>query len=94
MNIDRISINNRGIDRLPSTQGADQVRGGEKASSSAAQDSIALSSRAREMDRLANMVEQSGAERLNEVRQAVESGNYRVTGDGIAGKLIEFYQRK
>ena len=91
MSIDRVNISNAGIDRSQYVQGKDPVQAihKEQASSSARQDSIELSSTAREMDRITDLVDQGRQERLNQVREMLESGTYHVTGEDIARKLIE-----
>jgi flagellar biosynthesis anti-sigma factor FlgM len=48
-----------------------------------------LSSKAKELDQLASTIEQSRAERLNKVREALESGTYKVSANDIAQKLID-----
>ena len=90
MSIDRINISNQGIDRSQATQGTELTRTtgkGQPASSSS--DSIALSSKAKELDQLANSVDQSRAERFNQVRAALESGTYQVSAKAVAQKLID-----
>lgn len=91
MSIDRVNISNRGIERSQGTQGNELVRTPEKDRQipAAGSDSVALSSKAKEMDRLASSVEDSRAERLDQVRQALESGTYRVSARDIARKLID-----
>lgn len=90
MSIDRVNISNRGIERSQGTQGNELVRTPEKDRQiPAGSDSVALSSKAKEMDRLASSVEDSRAERLDQVRQALESGTYRVSARDIARKLID-----
>ncbi len=89
MSIDRINISNRGIDRAESTQGLDTVRNSGRERTGAKDDSISLSSQAKELDRVAGKVEQFRSERFERVRQALESGTYQVSGEDIARKLIE-----
>jgi anti-sigma28 factor (negative regulator of flagellin synthesis) len=89
MSIDRINISNQGIDRAEVTQGLDQARNAGRDRAGAKDDSINLSSRAVEFDRVAGKVEQSRSEQLERVRQALESGTYHVSGKDIARKLIE-----
>lgn len=91
MTIDRVNISNRGIEQSQQTQATDQVRNAEKERKvqSGASDSVSLSSKAKDIERLANAVEQSRAERFDKVRQALESGTYRVSSKDIARKLID-----
>ena len=89
MSIDRINISNQGIDRAESTQGLDQARNAGRDKAGAKDDSINLSSRAMELDRVAGNVAQFRSEHLEHVRQALESGTYHVSGEDIARKLIE-----
>ena len=90
MRIDRVNISNRGIDRSQATQGTEVVRNTEKNRQvQAGADSVALSSKAKEMDRLASTVEDSRTARLNKVREALEAGTYKVSAKEIARKLID-----
>lgn len=90
MSIDRVNISSQGIDRSQATQGNEPVRNAEKERRvSSGSDSVALSPQAKEMDRLASSVEDSRSEHLNEVRQALESGTYRVSAKDLAEKLID-----
>ncbi len=90
MSIDRVHISNSGIDRSQATKATESAKNTEKSrQASSGSDSVALSSKAKEMDRLASSVEQSRSDRLNKVRAAMESGTYRVSARAIAKKLIE-----
>lgn len=90
MSIDRVNISNRGIDRSQQSQAADQVRNAEKDRQvQPGDDSVSLSSKAKDIERLANSVERSRADRLYKVRQALESGTYRVSAKDLAQKLID-----
>ena len=93
MSIDRISISSLNIDRTQSTQGPQGVeptRGAKQDRTNTVQDdSVSLSSTAKEIDRLATDVEQSRTDRLNEVRKALEAGTYDVSGEDIARALID-----
>ena len=90
MSIDRVNISNAGIDRAQGTQPNDSTRNsGKDRNVPAGSDSVALSSKAKELDRLANAIDQSRAERFNEVREALESGTYRVSAKDLAQKLID-----
>lgn len=96
MSIDRISISNSAIDRANKTQGADDVKAKGEAQRSqqpASTDSVVLSSAAKDAERLTGKIEDSTADRLEEVRAALASGTYRVSGQDIAKKLIEFNKR-
>jgi len=90
MSIDRVNISNAGIDRAQGTQPNDPTRNsGKDRNVPAGSDSVALSSKAKKLDRLANAIDHSSAERLNEVREALESGTYRVSAEDLAQKLID-----
>ena len=90
MSIDRVNISSQGIDRAQATQNTELVRNAQKHRQvSSGSDSLALSSQAKEMDRLASSVEDARAEHLNQVRQALESGTYRVSARDLAEKLID-----
>ena len=90
MSIDRINISNQGIDRSQGTQANELVRNsGKDRQAPAGSDSLALSSKAKELDQLANTVEESRTERFNKVRDALEAGTYRVSAKDIAQKLID-----
>jgi len=90
MSIDRVNISNAGIDRAQGTQPNDPTRNsGKDRNVPAGSDSVALSSKAKKLDRLANAIDHSRAERLNEVREALESGTYRVSAEDLAQKLID-----
>jgi len=90
MSIDRVNISNQGIDRAQSTQPNELVRNaGKDRQVSTSSDSLALSSKAKDLDRLANTVEESRTERFNKVRDALESGTYQVSATDLAQKLID-----
>ena len=90
MSIDRVSIGNQGIDRSPQTQGTDQVRNTSKDRQvPSSSDAVNLSSKAKEIERLTTSLEESRAERFNQVREALESGTYKVSAEDIARKLID-----
>ena len=90
MNIDRISISNGAIDRTQQSQGTDEARNAEQSRLNATDDAISLSSAAKDVERISDRVEQSRTDRLNQVREAISNGTYRVSGQDIALKLIEF----
>ena len=92
MSIDRISISSLNIDRTQSasgTQGVDPAQHAKQARISAQEDNVSLSSKAKEIERFLADVEQSRADRLNEVRKALEAGTYNVSGKDIARALID-----
>ena len=90
MSIDRVNISNQGIDRSQATQQTESARNaGKDRKVKGGADSVALSSKAAEMNRLANTVEDSRNERLNKVRAQLESGAYRVSAKDLATKLID-----
>ena len=89
MSIDRVNISNQGIERSQATQQTESVRNaGKDRKVKGGADSVALSSKAAEMNRLANTVENSRSERLDKVRAELESGAYRVSAKDLAQKLI------
>ncbi len=90
MSIDRVNISNQGIDRSQATQQTELTQNAGKGRKvETGSDSVALSSKATEMNRLANTIEQSRADRLNEVRAQLEAGTYQVSAEDLAKKLIE-----
>jgi len=91
MSIDRVNISNQGIDRAQGTQPNGLVRnsGKDRQVSTTSCDSIALSSTAKDLDRLANTIDQSRTERFNKVREALEAGTYNVSARDLAQKLID-----
>ncbi len=94
MSIDRVSISNQGVERSQSSIAPELVQNTEKdRQTSGGSDSLALSSKAQELNQLANTIEQSRAERFNAVRDALSAGTYQVSGEDIARKLIEANQK-
>jgi flagellar biosynthesis anti-sigma factor FlgM len=94
MSIDRVSISNTAIDRALQSSGIAEARTAEQPrQTSVADDEINLSGAARDAERLANLVEQSRADRLEAVRQAISNGTYNVSGEDIAKKLIDLNTR-
>jgi len=91
MSIDRVNISNQGIDRSQAAQQTELTRTASKdrKAPAAGSDSIALSSKAAEMNRLANAVDQSRTERFNKVQAELEAGTYKVSAKNIAQKLID-----
>ena len=91
MNIDRVNISNNGIARSQGTQVAEPARTttGKDRQIDAGLDSFAMSSRANELNLLSNVIGQSRADRLNQVRALLDSGSYRVSAGDLASKLID-----
>ena len=90
MTIDRVNISNQGIDRAQTTQGNELARNaGKDRQVAAGSDSLALSSKAKELGQLANSLDQSRTQHFNKVRQALESGTYQVSAKDLAQKLID-----
>ena len=89
-NIDKVNIGNAALDPSYAIQGKDQVRVGQNGqNSSAKDDSVALSSTARELDRYRGLVGQSRENRIEQVRQMIQAGTYKVSSQDVARKLIE-----
>jgi len=91
MSIDRVNISNQGIERSQAqpnelTRAAGRDRQNPAAAGS---DSVAFSTKANELNRLAGTIEQFRTERFNQVRSAIESGTYHVSAEALAQKLIE-----
>ena len=94
MSIDRVSISNTAIDRALQSNGIGEARTSEQPKqTSVANDEVNLSGAARDAERLANLAEQSRADRLEAVRMAISNGTYNVSGEDIAQKLIELNTR-
>jgi len=90
MNIDKVNISNQGIDRSQAAQPADATRSaGNNRQVPAGSDSVALSNKAQELRRLSNNIEESRAQRLEEVRAELEAGTYQVSAEDLAKALIE-----
>ena len=90
MSIDRVNISNQGIDRAQTTQPNELVRNaGKDRQAPSGSDSVALSSRAKELDQLASSLDQSRTERFNKVKAALDSGTYQVSAKDLAQKLID-----
>jgi len=91
MSIDRVNISNQGIDRSQATQQSESVRssGKDRQVPAAGSDSVALSSKAAELNKLANTVEQSRTDRLSQVRAQLDAGTYKVSAKDLATKLID-----
>jgi flagellar biosynthesis anti-sigma factor FlgM len=94
MSIDRVTISNGAIDRNLQTYGIGDARTAEQPQqSSKANDQVNLSVAAKDAERLSNLAEQSRADRLEAVRQAIAKGTYSVSGEDIAKKMIELNTR-
>ena len=90
MSIDGINIGSQGIDRTNSPQPNELTRSaGTDRHLPPGSDSVALSSKANELTRLVNTIEQSRTKHFNRVRAALESGAYEVSANDIAEKLID-----
>jgi flagellar biosynthesis anti-sigma factor FlgM len=90
MSIDRVNISNQGIDRSQTAQPTESTQNaGIDRKVPAGSDSVALSSKANELNRLANTIEQSRADRLDQVRAELEAGSYQVSTSDLAQKLID-----
>jgi flagellar biosynthesis anti-sigma factor FlgM len=90
MSIDRVNISNQGIDRSQATQQTELTRAaGQGRKPSTGSDSAEFSSKAAEMNRLANAVDQSRTHRLSQVRGELEAGTYQVSATDLAQKLID-----
>jgi flagellar biosynthesis anti-sigma factor FlgM len=90
MSIDRVNISNQGIDRAQATQGNELARNaGKDRQVAPGSDSVALSSKAKELGQLASSVDQSRTDRFNKVKEALDSGTYHVSAKDLAQKLID-----
>jgi anti-sigma28 factor (negative regulator of flagellin synthesis) len=90
MSIDRVNISNSGIERSQGAQPNELTRStGKDRHVSSGSDSVALSSKANDLKRLATLVEESRIGRFNEVRSELESGTYRIPSADLAAKLID-----
>jgi flagellar biosynthesis anti-sigma factor FlgM len=89
MSIDRVNISNQGIDRSPTAQ-PESTRSAEKDRQvPAGSDSVAVSLKANELNRLASTIEQSRAHHLDQIRAELEAGTYQVSAIDLAQKLID-----
>ena len=94
MSIDRVNISKHGLDRSQAAQPNELTRSaGKDRQVPAGSDSVALSSKASELNRLANTIEKSRAERFNQVRAQLEAGTYQVPPEDLAQKLIDSNQK-
>ena len=83
MAIDRVNVTKRSTDRSRPNQDNGLARSSEKEPRTAAP------SRMKELDRFSTQIQQSRMERLNQVRQKLQSGTYRVPAKTVARKLID-----
>ena len=91
MSIDRVNISSQGIDRSQAAQQAELMRNASKTQkgSTGSSDSAEFSSKAAELNRLSNSIDQSRTDRLNQVRAQLEAGTYQVSAKDVAQKLID-----
>lgn len=91
MSIDRVNISSQGVDRSQTTQQAELTRSASKTqqSSTGGSDSAAFSSKAAELNRLSNAIDDSRTDRLNKVRAQLDAGTYSVSAKDVAQKLID-----
>ena len=90
MSIDRVNISNQGIDRSQTAQPESTTHSaGNDRQVPAGSDSVALSAKANELSRLANTIEQSRAQRFEQVRSQLQAGTYQVSAEDLAQKLID-----
>ena len=89
-NIDNVNIGNSSLDPSYAVQGKDQVHVGQNGlAPSATNDSVMVSSTARELELYSGLIGQSRENRINQVRDMIQAGTYNVSGQSIAEKLIE-----
>jgi anti-sigma28 factor (negative regulator of flagellin synthesis) len=89
MNIDRIQINHADLGNAEGVQNKEGAGSAVLEHLSSTRDTVALSVRARDIDRLTILLQQSHEERISEIRQRLESGTYNVSGIDIARSMIE-----
>lgn len=100
MAIDRINIGNKGIDeqlKLDRVQSSATAKSSSQAERpAAANDSLELSARAKEIDRVSRLVEDSEnhSAHIERVREAIQVGTYRVSSEAIAQKLIDLNKKE
>ena len=59
-------------------------------------DLVALSSKAKEIGRLSQLAGDSSGDRtarISQIREAIQNGTYRVSGEDIANKIIEAHKK-
>ena len=94
MSIDRVNISNQGVDRSQAAQPAEVTpSSGKERQVPAGSDSVAISSKANELNRLATAIEHSRSERFEQIRAELEAGTYRVSGEDLARKLIDYNKK-
>ena len=101
MSIDRINVANHGVGDKISLDRGSEVRpaagtadGKDKTPGvPAGEDSVALSTTAKEIDRLVQVAEATRSERIDHIRARIEDGTYAVAGEAVAQKLIDANKR-
>ncbi len=101
MSIDRIHVSNQGIENHRSVDRGQEARekektgNAERSSIASKGDSVKLSSEAREIGRLSKLASDATdrSDRINQVREAIQNGTYRVSGEDIANKMIEAHKK-
>jgi len=90
MSIDRVNISKQSIERSQAPQQTELTRAaGKDRKASGGSDSVELSSKAAEINRLGKAVDQSRTERFNKVQGELEAGTYRVSANDLAKKMID-----
>ena len=96
MSVDRVNISNKAVDSALRANGTEEKKRSASTSSQRAaygDDALVLSDKAINVSRLTQMIENSRAERLAQVRQALDAGTYKVSSKDIAMKLIDLNSR-
>lgn len=101
MSIDRINVANHAIGDQLSLDRGSEVRpsagtadGKDKnQGASTGEDSVALSTTVKEIDRLVQVAEAGRTARIDQVRAQIENGTYAVSGEAVAQKLIDANSR-
>jgi flagellar biosynthesis anti-sigma factor FlgM len=95
MRVKRVNVSNQGSDRAQLKQPNELVRiAGKARQVSMSSDSLALCSKAKELDQLASTIDQSRMERLHAVREALKSGTYEIPAADVAERLIDTNSNK
>ena len=101
MSIDNINISNhgidnqRGLDKAQETQAKEGPVRQEGTPTPARDDSVALSSTAREIGRLSQLAGETPDRdaRITQIREAIQNGTYNVSGEDIANSIIEAHKK-
>ena len=101
MGIDKINVSNHGIDNQRSVDRTREARSdtgtakNKRAVVAPGQDSVALSSTAKEIDRVAKLASGGSdrTSRIEQIREAIDNGTFRVSGEDIAKKMIEAHKK-